>query len=58
MKISSFCASEVFHAKVRQIIKGFEGVESLIDDILVWDLHYLCIIKIKIATGQGTTSRQ
>ncbi|RVE40198.1 hypothetical protein evm_015152, partial [Chilo suppressalis] len=30
------CASEVFHAKVRQILEGLEGVESFVDDILVW----------------------
>ncbi|CAH2226702.1 jg3211, partial [Pararge aegeria aegeria] len=30
------CASEVFHAKIRQILEDLEGVESFIDDIIVY----------------------
>ncbi|XP_061710675.1 uncharacterized protein K02A2.6-like [Cydia pomonella] len=30
------CASEVFHSKVRQILEDLEGVESFVDDIIVW----------------------
>ncbi|XP_063634829.1 uncharacterized protein K02A2.6-like [Cydia splendana] len=30
------CASEVFHSKVRQILEELEGVESFVDDIIVY----------------------
>lgn len=30
------CASEVFHAKVRQLLEDLEGVENYIDDIIIW----------------------
>ncbi|XP_022816936.1 uncharacterized protein K02A2.6-like [Spodoptera litura] len=30
------CAPEVFHAKLRQHLENLEGVESFIDDIIVW----------------------
>ncbi|CAG9089362.1 unnamed protein product [Plutella xylostella] len=30
------CASEVFHAKIRQYLEDLEGTESFIDDIIVW----------------------
>lgn len=30
------CASEVFHAKVTQLLEGLEGVGNYIDDIIVW----------------------
>lgn len=30
------CAPEVFHAKLRQHLENLEGVDSFIDDIIVW----------------------
>lgn len=30
------CASEVFHAKIRQLLEDLEGVDSFVDDIIVW----------------------
>nr|XP_034824747.1 uncharacterized protein K02A2.6-like [Maniola hyperantus] len=30
------CASEVFHAKIKQHLEGLEGTDSFIDDIIVW----------------------
>ncbi|CAH2208146.1 jg24630, partial [Pararge aegeria aegeria] len=30
------CASEVFHARVRQLLEDLEGVDSFVDDIIVW----------------------
>lgn len=30
------CAPEVFHAKLRQHLEDLEGVESFIDDVIVW----------------------
>ncbi|XP_047998126.1 uncharacterized protein K02A2.6-like [Leguminivora glycinivorella] len=30
------CASEVFHGKMRQLLEDLEGVDSFIDDIIVW----------------------
>ncbi|XP_052756325.1 uncharacterized protein K02A2.6-like [Galleria mellonella] len=30
------CAPEVFHAKIRQHLEDLEGVESFIDDVIVW----------------------
>lgn len=30
------CAPEVFHAKLKQLLEGLDGVESFIDDIIVW----------------------
>nr|XP_049707055.1 uncharacterized protein K02A2.6-like [Helicoverpa armigera] len=30
------CASEVFHGKIRQLLEDLEGVDSFIDDIIVW----------------------
>ncbi|XP_013196514.1 uncharacterized protein K02A2.6-like [Amyelois transitella] len=30
------CASEVFHQKIRQILEGLEGVDSFVDDVIVW----------------------
>lgn len=30
------CASEIFHAKMKQLLEGLEGVESFIDDIICW----------------------
>lgn len=29
-------ASEIFHAKVRQLLEDLEGVDSFIDDVIVW----------------------
>ncbi|XP_059061528.1 uncharacterized protein K02A2.6-like [Achroia grisella] len=30
------CASEVFHAKVRELLEDLVGVDSFVDDIIVW----------------------
>ncbi|XP_013140043.1 PREDICTED: uncharacterized protein K02A2.6-like, partial [Papilio polytes] len=30
------CAPEVFHSKIRQILEDLEGVDSFVDDIVVW----------------------
>lgn len=30
------CASEVFHAKMRQLLEDLDGTDSFIDDIIVW----------------------
>ncbi|XP_063547273.1 uncharacterized protein K02A2.6-like [Cydia strobilella] len=30
------CAPEVFHAKLRQYLEDLDGVESFIDDVIVW----------------------
>lgn len=30
------CSSEVFHAKMRQLLEDLEGVDSFVDDIIVW----------------------
>lgn len=30
------CAPEIFHAKLRQHLEDLEGVESFIDDVIVW----------------------
>lgn len=30
------CASEVFHSKVRQMLENLEGVDSFVDDVIVW----------------------
>lgn len=30
------CASEVFHAKIRQLLEDLEGVDSFVDDVIVW----------------------
>ncbi|XP_048004084.1 uncharacterized protein K02A2.6-like [Leguminivora glycinivorella] len=30
------CASEVFHAKIKQLLEGLDGVDSFIDDIICW----------------------
>lgn len=30
------CASEVFHGKMRQLLEDLEGVDSFVDDIIVW----------------------
>ncbi|CAK1599497.1 unnamed protein product [Parnassius mnemosyne] len=30
------CASEVFHAKIKQLIEDLDGVDSFIDDIICW----------------------
>ncbi|KAJ0175476.1 hypothetical protein K1T71_008635 [Dendrolimus kikuchii] len=30
------CASEIFHAKIRQLLEGLDGVDSFVDDIIVW----------------------
>lgn len=30
------CAPEVFHAKIKQLLEGLEGVESFIDDLICW----------------------
>ncbi|XP_052746964.1 uncharacterized protein LOC128199832 [Bicyclus anynana] len=30
------CASEVFHAKIRQYLEDLDGTDSFIDDIIVW----------------------
>ncbi|CAK1580707.1 unnamed protein product [Parnassius mnemosyne] len=30
------CAPEVFHAKLRQYLEDLEGVDSFIDDVIVW----------------------
>lgn len=30
------CAPEVFHSKVRQLLEDIEGVDSFVDDIIVW----------------------
>lgn len=29
-------ASEIFHAKVRQLLEDLEGVDSFVDDVIVW----------------------
>lgn len=29
-------ASEVYHARVRQLLEGLDGVDSFVDDIIVW----------------------
>lgn len=29
-------ASEIFHAKVRQLLEDLEGVDSFIDDVIIW----------------------
>ncbi|XP_026318556.1 uncharacterized protein K02A2.6-like [Hyposmocoma kahamanoa] len=30
------CVSEVFHAKIRQLLEDLEGVDSFVDDVIVW----------------------
>lgn len=30
------CASEVFHSKIRQILEDLPGVDSFVDDVIVW----------------------
>jgi transposase InsO family protein len=30
------CASEVFHAKIKQLLENVDGVDSFIDDIICW----------------------
>lgn len=30
------CASEVFHSKIRQILEDLDGVDSFIDDVIIW----------------------
>lgn len=46
------CAPEVFHGKLRQYLEDLDGVESFIDDIVVWgrtkeehDLRLGCLLK-------------
>ncbi|XP_045537629.1 uncharacterized protein K02A2.6-like [Papilio machaon] len=33
------CAPEVFHSKIRQILEDLEGVDSFVDDIVVWGVN-------------------
>lgn len=30
------CAPEVFHAKMKQLLEGLDGVDSFIDDVICW----------------------
>lgn len=30
------CASEVFHSKIRQLLEDLDGVDSFIDDVIIW----------------------